>query len=149
MSVSISSGHPISDYLAIPYKWDGRDFDGVDCYGLIVLWFKDQLGIDLFDMQGVCSGYQQAAARAILQDNTEAEWVRIPLEEIKRHDCLLIKTSPDAHIANHCGIVQSKYTFLHILEKAGCNISRIDTYRKHIFAAYRHKGLIQHESSNL
>lgn len=31
----------------IPYKSKGRDFDGVDCWGLIFLFYKNELNINL------------------------------------------------------------------------------------------------------
>lgn len=29
-------------FLGVPYKFGGRAFDGADCVGLLILWFKEQ-----------------------------------------------------------------------------------------------------------
>lgn len=39
----------ISKYFGIPYVWEGNSFEGCDCYGLVCLWYKNELGLDLFD----------------------------------------------------------------------------------------------------
>jgi len=39
----------IRKYLNIPYKDFGRDYDGIDCYGLFLLIYKEELGIILPD----------------------------------------------------------------------------------------------------
>lgn len=36
-------------YLLIPYKHQGRTFQGADCFGLLRLFYKEELSIDLPD----------------------------------------------------------------------------------------------------
>jgi cell wall-associated NlpC family hydrolase len=61
----------LNRYIGKPYKYGGRDIDGMDCYGLLVLIFKERYStnlpdwlVDEIDLKGrsgqiadvVCSG---------------------------------------------------------------------------------------------
>ena len=39
----------LNKYIGIPYKFGGRDSDGVDCYGLVKMIYKDKYGVELMD----------------------------------------------------------------------------------------------------
>lgn len=43
----------LNEYIGIPYVGEGRSRDGLDCYGLVLLIYKDHFGIELPDWSGV------------------------------------------------------------------------------------------------
>lgn len=51
----------VNDYVGLPYRLNGRDRDGVDCWGLVRLVFTEQRRIDLPDWQRDGDGTHEAA----------------------------------------------------------------------------------------
>lgn len=126
-----------SKYLGIPYVSGGRGFSGTDCYGLVVLWFHEELGTNLFDPR-------IALRREELQGITHFmtgldDWVEVEPAQARRNDVVLMlngSTTP-----NHCGVVIDNTWLLHILEGPGCSLARIARWRPRIHKFYRYKGL--------
>ena len=60
------------DYIGIPFLPDGRDRDGLDCYGLVCLVYRDRLGVDLPGIRGIYSrntaGCLKRVARAMAEE---------------------------------------------------------------------------------
>ncbi len=127
----------ISDYIKIPYKYNGRDFNGVDCYGLIVLYYKTELGITLLDYSGITSGYTDVVNSNLLIDNAYQEFVLVQTPRI--HDVILIKKGSET--PNHIGIYLGNGQFLHALESCGIIKSKLSTWKKAITGIYRYEGL--------
>jgi cell wall-associated NlpC family hydrolase len=107
------------DYIEIPFLCDGRSRNGVDCGGLVILVYKEQLGIDLPTYTGTLTdmsiaGLRRAAKaiRAGLEAFTEVE-TPIPFD--------LVTFRSGALQAYHVGIVVNRTCMLHIT--AGINSS--------------------------
>ena len=52
----------LNNYIGIPYKWGGRSRDAVDCYGLVVLIYKDKYGVELPDWAGTEFDFRDRAS---------------------------------------------------------------------------------------
>ena len=89
------------DFLKIPYKHLGRSKEGVDCYGLVMLYYKEVLGIELKDWWYE-PDWSKKGHNYIL-DNYEAYKFR-RVEEPKKHDVILITSDIKSPIANHIQI---------------------------------------------
>jgi cell wall-associated NlpC family hydrolase len=129
----------ITKYLEIPYVWDGRSFEGADCYGLIVLYFREELGIELWDPLELHLPHWKDAERTnVLSLNTEREWVKV--KEARLHDVVLIRLG-ESKTPNHCGVVISSSQFLHIQGKPGVSTPKLSLWKPRIAGYYRHRSL--------
>lgn len=108
-------------YLSIPYLDRGASFEGCDCWGLVCLYYKNELGIEL-------PHFSNFAAQNTPLFN-KAEQARI-------HDVMIIS---DSGQAGHCGVIISDREFLHTMESAGVHISRIDLWKDRIMSFHRHR----------
>lgn len=92
-------------YIGIKYQVNGRDYSGIDCYGLVRLVYKEELGIDLpsFIEEGI---NPERTQELILQYREGWE----PTETISTGDVVIFKVmGVDSHIA----IAISPTHFLH------------------------------------
>jgi len=89
---------PITDkYLSIPFKKDGRDFDGVYCYGLCQLFFKTEKKI-------------------LLPDNPLPKYLKKMCERIEHPEkhCIVTFKELKGEVQTHIGIMLDDVRFLHI-----------------------------------
>lgn len=134
-------------YLAIPYKDYGRSNKGTDCYGLVVRFYKDELGIDLPD--GVEYTHHKEASDYMVSFYKSGEWEgvshfhtlweEVELKDARRSDVILISTFDDLDVPNHCGIHLGTDKFLHCMRDYGTCIHPIRKWEPHITGVYRYK----------
>lgn len=99
------------DYIGTPYRSKGADSDGVDCYGLIHLIYKEQLGISLPDFsEGYTDANNQAEASKTIENGipefdlvTDQKLFDIVILRIMGWPC-------------HCGMYIGDNKMLHALE---------------------------------
>lgn len=130
----------LSKYLGIPYLWDGRSFEGVDCYGLLILFYREELGVELFDPKHGLKGWKEASESGFMAQNAERDWREVPMEEVLPKDVLLLRSSRSGR-ADHCGLVVDRYSFLHAAEGIGSHIAKVALFREQIVRCYRHRSL--------
>jgi len=83
--------HWVYKYLSIPWVAGGRDKQGVDCWGLLRLVYKEEFGIELPWIPGMPA----KLLNVIVERETNASWVEI--------------SKP----IDGCGVAMSKKTILH------------------------------------
>lgn len=72
----------VSHYIGIPYKLKGRERDGIDCWGLVRLVFRDQLGILLPSYTpDYVDWTDPKVADLIMDGEVGGEWVKIENEQ--------------------------------------------------------------------
>jgi len=106
-----------SKYVDIPYKHRGRDFDGCDCLGLVVLMYKEERGIilpDYLDIEYNCdlNENDDTYLEEGWSEQMKKAWrpVKPPLQ---KWDGLLFYANSRRVVADHMGICIGDDKFLH------------------------------------
>jgi len=104
-----------SDFIGIPFSDGGNTRESCDCWRLIVMVYREKLGIELPDFLEIyLDGSLDALKRAIRHiKETKKSWKPvdkpIPFDVILLRDC-------------HCGLVIGRRTMLHIMENINSTI---------------------------
>lgn len=123
----------IFSFLGIPFKNKGRDFSGVDCYGLVFLFYKYDRGTELEKYSheyGSCNNPKQAD-RALKQHKDEWKSVTLP----KFGDVILFRKSG---LFTHVGIYINEKQFLHIQKGNTSCLSELKDFEKAIEGYYEY-----------
>lgn len=125
----------VNKYLGIPYKNHGRSLEALDCYGLIILIYKD-LGYELLDIENYPADWSSKQMNLMLL-NYNKQWNKV--DKPKLFDCVMLNSK---EIVNHGGVMLSSYDFIHCC-KHGVVISSImePTWHNKIYGYYRFKGI--------
>ena len=103
----------IDEYIGIPFKKNGLDRDGLDCWRLVVLVYREQLNIELPDFEGIYVDGTLASMKKTtryIRDNKKS-WQQV--KKPKPFDVILLRTGGMVY---HAGVVVTKRSMLHILE---------------------------------
>ena len=113
----------ISKYLSIPFKHHGRDWHGLDCYGLLMLFYKTEFDIILPDRQDYGSD-PKLWDFDYIQDEYKKHYK--PIQRSERYCAVTFKTLGNK-VANHIGIMLDEASFLHIPANQMVCIGKIST----------------------
>lgn len=130
-----------NDYVGIPFAWNGYDRDGVSCWGLFVLVYRELYGIDLprhDELGGRVARGERAEPSTWLPGH---EWDQVALGDEMTGDALhMWGVHGGRHTPLHCGIVVEPGFVLHAEAGAGVVISRYRSdsrYKRRVIGAYR------------
>jgi len=62
-------------YVNIPYKLNGRDYGGCDCYGLVCIIYKDSMGLILPSLAGSYS--ELGGSLVSLYEDNKGNWQQV------------------------------------------------------------------------
>jgi cell wall-associated NlpC family hydrolase len=117
----ITEEYLITKYVGIPYVHHGRSLTQLDCWGLLILIYKE-LGYDLIDFTGYEEGWSESGKNYFIE-NYWKEWK--PVSEPRLFDAVLFKNC--SGISNHAGVVLKNKRFMHC-SKAGVVINKLDDH---------------------
>jgi cell wall-associated NlpC family hydrolase len=128
-------------YVGIPFESGGRDFSGIDCYGLAILIYKEEKDVSLWDYATyTMSDYSKGN---YFLSNYHKNWDTLGEEDLQELDVLLFTTDPDLpNIPTHIAVYVGENKMIHCMQG-------IDTYickfkggpmKQFFHSAYRYKG---------
>lgn len=120
--------HWTEKYLGIPFKVQGRTLQGLDCWGLFCLIYKERYNIEL---PSYINDYEDIKDLSLLKklysegiQKAEIDWIEIPHGQEQEGDGLLM---PLVGIATHAALVIQPRMMIHISE--GINVT-IEPYKE-------------------
>ena len=70
------------NYIGLPYKNNGRDTSGIDCWGLVCLFYKNELNIDLPSYTEEYDGAQDLRNESLLTKYKQDSWTKTTTPEV-------------------------------------------------------------------
>jgi len=111
------------DYIGIPYKDKGRTFNGCDCYGLLMLWYKNELSIDIPDVNVSASQPRRSLAKYLEEISKHWKEVKTPTKNCGVAMCL---NEEHPSLVTHFGVMIDEKRMLHTYENTNSHIIDID-----------------------
>ena len=124
--------------LGTPFKDKGRDYEGIDCYGVLYLAYRDALGVTLpiltddYPDAGMTAGSRKAINDLVILNKHSWEKVNYPCA----FDVALFRMG-DTN--THVGLMIDRNRFIHCERKINVNVERLDSVRwnKRLEGVYR------------
>lgn len=130
-------------YVGLPWRERGVSRDGLACWGIVHLVYREVLGLEVPDYSvGVLSVAERERIAEIFADATATgPWVNIRIQDAAAFDVLVFRR---AGMDMHVGLHAAPGRMLHIT--AGERSSIVDysggAWKPRLSAVYRHKDLI-------
>lgn len=122
-------------YLGIPYQLHGRDFSGCDCWGLVIIFYKEELGITLLDLENknFCADWYKKDNFFV--ENYYKQWREV--EHPQNYDICFFKNY-EGHV-NHCGLILPNNIVMQTTQKHGVTFLPLHRLKSKIVGFYRLK----------
>jgi len=130
-------------YIGIPFKYGGRDKNGVDCWGIVVLIYKNELGIELFDMANYDPSIKSSSKfyQSISDFHNLWEKIDINTNTLKVYDIILFSLdNENKEIPTHIAVYTDFNRIIHCTEYMPVTITRLERWLSVAHSAYRYIG---------
>lgn len=123
-------------YTTIPYKDHGREFDGVDCWGLVYLIYLHELGISLPTYSEQYESVAEAKRIGTLVAKERLNWPKTDVPE--KFDVIIIRMKG---FPMHCGVYIGEGKFMHCLKGVNVSVEKIESasWKSRIEGFYRYE----------
>jgi len=140
-SLPAISPESFNKYIGIPFKWNGYDHEGVSCWGMMVLIYKELWGINLPRHDEM--GLKVSKGEELKPDTwvNETTWIPLEMGQEVTGDALHLYGLHGGRLTPlHGGIVVKPGLIIHSQEGTGVVISNYHKDRRYIrrvIGAYR------------
>lgn len=131
-----------SRYVGLPYLDGGRDRSGLDCWGLVRLFYAEELGVELPSYGDAYSSAEELAETAAAVRRGLARWRPAPRPEPGDVALLWIRRPS---LPSHVGVYLGDRRMLHAAEGSDAAIERLDSpfWARRVAGYYRHEALCE------
>lgn len=114
------------NYIGIPFKDKGRDFKGCDCFGLVKLYYKNELGIEIPETNITADQPKRIMINYL--NEISKNWTKI---ESPEKNCVVAFAMHEEHpkLVTHFAVMIDDKTILHTLNKSNSHKLSIDDIR--------------------
>ncbi len=121
---SLDYSRIVEKYVIVPYKDNGRDMTGLDCYGLVYLVLRDEFGKHVPELAGV----YDAHASEVLERNRPLV-PAMPVDVPEDGDIMLVyQMGKPCHVGVYLG-----GHILHTSRGRGCSYEPLDRFKRREF----------------
>ena len=125
------------EYVGIPFMKDGNDRNGCDCWRLVVMVYRERLGIDLPDFAGAYVDGSLASLKMVsrmIRDGKQS-WQKV--DKPIPFDVILLRTGSMVY---HVGVVIDRKRMLHVMEGINSTIEEFTgiQWKKKVEGFYRY-----------
>ncbi len=118
----------LSKYIGIPFKDGGRGFSGLDCWGLVLLAWKEERGVVMPDMgDEYSSAFERGDVSGLFGKYTSQSWnedaTALPRREL---DVLVFRFGP---LELHAGLWVAPGEMIHVMQGMETALERYDTFK--------------------
>jgi len=128
-----------SKYINLKFKYKGRGFDGVDCYGLVWLILNTEKQLELPEYEYSKRWYTEGKNYIVEIKKDINNWAVSNIEQIRPFDVILFYNSSNRIIVNHMGLYVGENKFIHVNEDHNSILERLDDmWLRRIYAIMRY-----------
>jgi len=125
----------VSEYSSIPFREKGRDINGVDCWGIVYLIYRDRLGVELPVYTDQYKNTEDEKELSALINNEKLSWVEV--EEPEMFDVLVLRLKGRPM---HVGLYIGNGRFIHCMENVGTTVEKMNSmaWKDRLLGIYRY-----------
>jgi len=124
----------VRKFLGLRYVHGGRNLNGVDCWGLVVLVYRE-LGVEVEDVNGYEERWSVKGEERYF-DEYKGRWRKVGRDEAQFPDVVLFRNKKG--IVYHAGVYLGGGKFLHC-PKVGVVIGRLQDWEDKLDGFYRRR----------